>query len=321
MFELINKFADWATSSVGIDLNSRLGSSVSFFIEDTIKIFLLIYVMLFIVALFRKQLAPEKIKQYLSGKNKFFAYFLAVLLGIVTPFCSCSSIPIFITFIAAGLPFGICMAFLVSSPLISEVAAVLLLATPEAGLKACIGYISAGAVIAVIGGYLCDKFNLVRFVKHENNSHCHCHDEHHGIKEQIQSTIQYAASYAFSTVKGIWIYVILGLGVGALMHGYIPEEFFVKYLGAENIFAVPLAAIAGIPIYANHNSVLPIIQVFLMKGVPLGTTLVLLMSITAISLPELIMLNKVLNWKILGLFITYLIISFIIVGYLLNLII
>ena len=316
MLEFLKTFADNTVSLVGIDLSSRLGTSLSFFIEDTIKIFLLIYVMLFVVSLFREQISPEKIKQYLSGKSSWFGYILAVFLGVVTPFCSCSSIPLFIAFSAAGIPFGITMAFLISSPLISEVAAVLLLITPQAGWQAALVYILAGGIISVIGGYLCDRLNLEKYREiHKHGEHCHCHD--HG--GEVKSLFVYAHDYAADTVKEIAPYVLIGLVVGALMHGYVPEEFFVKYLGAENPFAVLIASVAGIPIYANHDSVLPIVQVLLMKGVPVGTTIVMLMSITAISLPEMIMLHKVLKWKMLGLFAGYLFVSFIIVGYLMNL--
>lgn len=372
VMDIIKTFAEFMTTSFGLDLNSKLGTSVSFFIEDTIKIFLLIYIMLFVVSLFRKQLSPEKVREYLKGKSSWWGYLLAVFLGAVTPFCSCSSIPLFIAFLAAGIPFGITMAFLISSPLISEVATVLLLITPNAGIKAALAYIFIGGVISVIGGYLCDKFHLkhlrIKKVKpedcencdgvhchgkhshnHEHEEGCDCHHHHHDEHEEHccccyheeheheehaegcacghhhhhnindeQSTVAYAYEYANDTVREIWVYVLIGLGVGALMHGFVPQDMFIKYLGAENPFAVPLAAVAGIPIYANHDSVLPIVQVLLLKGVPLGTTLVMLMSITAISLPEMIMLNKVLSWRMLGMFVAYLFVSFIFVGYLMN---
>lgn len=319
MFGFLKTFADFIVNSLGIDVSSKLGISLSFFIEDTIKIFLLIYVMIFVVSLFRAQLSPKKIKSYLQGKSSWLGYLLAVFLGVVTPFCSCSSIPLFLAFISVGIPFGITMAFLISSPLISEIATALLLITPQAGFWAALVYVLAGGFIAVVGGYLCDKFHLENLVeKHTHTEHCHCHN--HDLKEEVKSLIHYAHNYAYSTIKQIAPYVLIGLVIGALMHGYIPEEFFVKYLGAKNPFAVIIAAFAGIPIYANHDSVLPIIQVLLIKGVPVGTTIVMLMSITAISLPEMIMLHKVLSWKMLGLFASYLFISFIIVGYLMNIV-
>lgn len=319
MFGFIENFAKFATLKMGLSLGTHLGDAVSFFIEDFFKIFLLIYLTIFIVSLFRYQLSPEKIRQHLSGKSSFLGYILAVLLGTVTPFCSCSSIPLFLGFVAAGIPFGITMAFLISSPLISEVAVFLLLITPHAGWKVAAVYIFAGAVISILGGWLCDIFRLERYVKMPEAplQKCSCNGS---AQEKIKSTIAYANIYAIDTIKEIGLYVILGLLIGAFMHGYIPQEFFVKYLGSKNIFAVPIAAIVGIPIYANHNSVLPIVQVLLIKGVPVGTTLVMLMSITAISLPELIMLNKVLRWKILAMFVGFLLVSFIFIGYLLNII-
>lgn len=317
MLDFITHFAEFATLKMGLSLQTQLGTAVSFFIEDFFKIFSLIYITLFVVSLFRYQLAPEKIKEYLKGKHSFWGYLLAVLLGSVTPFCSCSSIPLFLGFVAAGIPFGITMAFLISSPLISEVAVLLLLITPHAGWKVALVYILVGAVISILGGWLCDVLHLERYLKiiEEPKVKCSCCIT---ISEKIKSTVVYANSYAFTTLREIGIYVIMGLLVGAFMHGYIPQEFFVQYLGDKNIFAVPLAAVVGIPIYANHDSVLPIVQVLLMKGVPVGTTLVMLMSITAISLPELIMLNRVLKWKILAMFVGFLFVSFICVGYLLN---
>lgn len=317
MLQFIDSFANWVTTKTGLSLHTPIGDAVSFFIEDFFKIFFLIYATLFIVSLFRYQLSPEKIKEYLCGKNIFWAYIMAVFLGVVTPFCSCSSIPLFLGFVAAGIPFGVTMAFLISSPLISEVAVFLLLITPHAGWKVALVYILIGVVISVLGGWLCDVFHLERYLKviEEPKKKCCCNST---IQEKIKSTIVFANDYAIETIKGIGLYVILGLLIGAFMHGYIPKELFVKYLGSNNILAVPLAAIIGIPIYANHNTVLPIVQVLLIKGVPVGTTLVMLMSITAISLPELIMLNRVLKWKILAMFVGFLLISFIFVGYLLN---
>lgn len=314
---MIETFANFITVKLGLTLQSKLGMAVSFFIEDFFKIFLLIYITLFVVSLFRYQLEPEKIKEYLGGKKSFLGYMLAIILGVITPFCSCSSIPLFLGFVAAGIPFGITMAFLISSPLISEIAVLLLLITPHAGWKVAAVYILVGSIIALLGGLLCDFFHLEKYIKQieEPKKKCCCNNS---VSEKIKLTVLYANEYAIDTVKEIGLYVILGLAVGAFMHGYIPQEFFIKYLGTQNIFAVPIAAIVGIPIYANHTSVMPIVQVLLMKGVPVGTTLVLLMSITAISLPELIMLNRILKWEILAMFVGFLLVSFICVGYLLN---
>lgn len=318
MLQFIEKFANFATVKMGLSLQTKLGTAVSFFIEDFFKIFLLIYLSLFIVSLFRYHLSPEKIRQYLCGKNSFLGYFMAVVLGTITPFCSCSSIPLFLGFSAAGIPFGISMAFLISSPLISEVAVFLLLITPNAGWKVALAYILIGLIISMFGGWLCDVLHLEKYLKPIEEPEKKCCGSSSSVSAKIKSTVIFANDYAIETLREIGLYVVLGLIIGAFMHGYIPQEIFIKYLGKDNILAVPAAAIIGIPIYANHNSVLPIVQVLLMKGVPVGTTLVMLMSITAISLPELIMLNRVLKWKFLGMFVVFLLIAFIIVGYLLN---
>ena len=180
MLDFLHTFGDFVATKAGLDLSSRAGNSLSFFVEDTIKIFLLIYVMLFVVSLFRAQLSPEKIKDYLSGKSAWLGYLLAVFLGVVTPFCSCSSIPLFIAFIAVGIPFGMTMTFLISSPLISEIAAALLLITPNAGPLAAGVYILAGALISILGGYLCDRYGLDRLrTRHpfDETAHAHCHED------------------------------------------------------------------------------------------------------------------------------------------------
>lgn len=319
MFKLFTVFADWCIRLLGLDINTNFGASVHFFIEDITKIFFLIYALIFIISLFRSQLSPEKVKKYLSGKNRWHGYTAAVFLGIVTPFCSCSSIPLFIGFIAAGIPFGITMAFLISSPLVSEIATILLFGMEGAGLKVAAIYVLTGSVIAVTGGWLADKFHLEKLSSYKppNIIQAPCCDDS-TVKEKAVELIKYAHNFAWDTLKGIALYILIGLIIGAAIHGYVPAEFLAKYLGKSNPFAVPIAAVVGAPIYANHVGVIPIIQALLLKGVPVGTALVVLMSITAISLPEMIMLKKVLSWKMIGIFTGYLIVSFIIVGYLLN---
>lgn len=319
MFKIFTIFADWCIDLLRLDINTNLGSSIHFFIEDITKIFFLIYVLIFIISLFRSQLSPEKIKNYLSGKNRWHGYFLAVFLGIVTPFCSCSSIPLFIGFITAGIPFGITMAFLISSPLVSEIATILLFGMEGAGLKVAAIYVLTGSAIAIIGGWLADKFQLGKLVSYKpaNAAPIPCCNNI-TTKEKVIELLKYSHNFAWDTLKGISLYILIGLIIGAAIHGYVPAEFLAKYLGKSNIFAVPVAAIIGAPIYASHVGVIPIVQALLLKGIPIGTALVALMSITAISLPEMIMLKKVLNWKMIGIFTGYLIVSFIIVGYLLN---
>ena len=326
MLQVFTKLADWAVALMGLDSTTKLGTSVHFFIEDIVKIFVLIYVLIFVISLFRSQLSADKIRTYLSGKNRWYGYLLAVFLGVVTPFCSCSSIPLFIGFLVAGIPFGITMAFLISSPLISEIATVMLVGMKGAGPLVALVYVLVGTVIAVIGGYLVDLLHLEKYLdfvptepSRKGNCSCGCGC---GCKksrtQKLVNLLKYAHYFAWDTLKSIALYVLLGLIVGAAIHGYVPVEFFGKYLGSSNPFAVPLATVIGAPIYANHVGVVPIVQALLLKGVPVGTALVILMSITAISLPEIMMLKKVLSWKLIGLFLGYLIIAFIAVGYLLN---
>lgn len=320
MLNIFTKLADWAIAQMGLSMDTHFGASVHFFIEDTTKIFVLIYVLIFFISLFRAQLSPEKVRDYLSGKSRWYGYALAVFLGIVTPFCSCSSIPLFIGFIVAGVPFGVAMAFLVSSPLVSEIAALMLLALDGAGPFVAFVYVLTGSIIAIIAGYLCDLFNLEKYVKFKPSGMIHpaCACKSYTVKTKIKNLLIYANGFAYSTVKSIAIYIIIGLLIGAGMHGYVPQEVFVKYLGAENPWAVPFASIAGAPLYASHAGIVPIVQVLLMKGVPIGTALVFLMSTTAISLPEIMMLSKILQKQMLVIFVLFLIVAFIATGYLLN---
>lgn len=320
MLDIFTHIADWAIAQMGLSLNTHFGTAIHFFIEDIIKIFVLIYVLIFFISLFRAQLSPEKVRDYLSGKSRWYGYILAVFLGIITPFCSCSSIPLFIGFIVAGIPFGIAMAFLISSPLVSEIAALMLVTLDGAGPFVALIYVVTGSTIAIISGYLCDLFGLEKYVKFEINTKAKlpCTCKTNTFKSKIKNLIIYANSFSYSTVKSIAIYVIIGLIIGAGIHGYVPQELFLKYLGNNNPWAVPFAAVAGAPLYASHAGIVPIVQVLLMKGVPIGTALVFLMSTTAISLPEIMMLSKILKVQMLIIFILFLIVAFIATGYLLN---
>lgn len=320
MLDIFTLLADNITSMMGLDLTSHLGQAIHFFIEDTAKIFVLIYVLIFIISLFRSQLSPEKIRNYLSGKSRWKGYFLAIFLGVVTPFCSCSTIPLFLGFLAAGVPFGVSIAFLVSSPLISEIAAIMLLSMGETGVYVVAIYIFSGTIISALAGYLADRYNIERYlavnIPYVAPPRCSCQT----VKDKIKTLILYANDFACTTVKSLAIYILIGLTIGAFMHGYIPQEFFIKYLGKDNFWAVPVAAAVGIPIYASQAGIVPIMQVLLLKGVPLGTALVMFMSIATISLPEMMMLKKVFSYKLLGLFVGYLLVAFIVTGYILNMI-
>lgn len=318
MLEIFTKLADWTVSEMDLSRETQLGEAVHFFIEDSTKIFVLLYVLIFVISLFRSQLSPERVREYLSGKSRWAGYFLAVFLGVVTPFCSCSSIPLFMGFVAAGVPFGVSVAFLVSSPLISEIAAIMLLGMGTFGVYIVSIYILTGTLISVLDGYLADRFNLGRFLTIEIPQTppiaCSCNS----FRKRTSALLKYANGYAFDTVKSLAIYILLGLSLGAFMHGYIPQEFFIKYLGADNILAVPVAVIAGIPMYAPQAGIVPLVQVLLEKGVPIGTALAAFMSIATISLPEMMMLKRIFSVRLLAIFILYLLIAFTLTGYVLN---
>ena len=318
MLEIFTKLADWAIVKMDLSRETNFGEVVHFFIEDSTKIFVLLYVLIFVISLFRSQLSPERVREYLSGKSRCAGYFLAVFLGVVTPFCSCSSIPLFMGFVAAGVPFGVSVAFLVSSPLISEIAAIMLLGMGTFGVYIVSIYILTGTLISVLAGYLADRFKLGRFLALEIPQTppvaCSCSS----LREKTTALLKYANSYAFNTVKSLAIYILLGLSLGAFMHGYIPQEFFVKYLGSDNLLAVPIAVIAGIPMYASQAGIVPLVQVLLEKGVPVGTALAAFMSIATISLPEMMMLKRIFRVKLVAIFILYLFIAFVFTGYILT---
>lgn len=221
-------------------------------------------------------------------------------------------------FLAAGVPFGVSIAFLVSSPLISEIAAIMLLGMGSFGLYIVSVYIVSGTIISVLAGYLADKFNLEKYLALQIPQvvapKCACAS----VKEKAKALILYAHQFAWNLIKSLYLYILIGLALGAYMHGYIPQEFFVKYLEADNVWAVPVAALVGIPMYASQAGIVPLVQVLLMKGVPVGTALVAFMSIATISLPEMMMLKKVFRLKLLLIFIGFLLLAFIATGYLLN---
>ena len=319
MLEIFTRFADWAVLQMGLTIETHLGSAVHYFIEDSTKIFVLLYVLIFVISLFRSRLSPERVRDYLSGKSRWSGYFLAVFLGVVTPFCSCSSIPLFMGFLSAGVPFGVSVAFLVSSPLISEIAAIMLLGMGSFGVYIVSIYIISGTIISVLAGYLADKFHIERYlalnIPKTTPSVCACSS----MKEKAVALIKYAHAFSWDLVKSLYIYILIGLTVGAYMHGYIPQELFVKYYREVKNSAVPFAPVARIPNYATQAGIVPLVQVLLMKGVPVGTALVAFMSIATISLPEMMMLKKVFSTKLLMIFIGYLLAAFIATGYLLNL--
>jgi uncharacterized membrane protein YraQ (UPF0718 family) len=301
---------------LGLTADTRLAAAVHFFVEDVTKIFALLAAVIFVMGLFRSFLSPDRVRQVLEGRSRWAAYVLAVTLGAVTPFCSCSSVPLFIGFLEAGVPVGATMAFLIASPMINEVAVVLLLGI--LGLKLTIMYVAAGLVVGVAGAVLIDGLGLERWVE-EYVWKIRVGDAAPVERDDsLSGRFQYAKGEVTDIVRRIWVYVLVGVGIGATLHGFVPQDFLARWAGASNPLAVPFAVVAGIPMYANATGVIPVAEALLGKGVPVGTVLALMMSVVALSLPEMIILRKVLKVRMLGFFAGYLALAFVVVGYAFN---
>lgn len=310
--------ADWLTYTVfGLVPKTLLAGAINFFIFDTIKIFILITVIIFAVSIIRSYLPPEKIRLVLSRKNKYAGNVLASLLGIITPFCSCSAIPLFLGFVQAGVPLGTTFSFLIASPMINEVALVLLLGM--FGWKIALIYIVSGLTIAILSGIVIGKLkveNLVEPFVYQNSINGNIDLPGMSRKERIS----YAFDYTKDILKKVWPYILIGIGLGAWIHGYLPADFLAQYAGSGKWYAVPLAVIVGIPLYSNAAGVIPLVSALTEKGVAMGTTLAFMMSVTALSLPEFMILKKVMRTKLILIFAGIVGVGIMFTGFLFNLI-
>ena len=317
MFRIFALLADVVVYRLlGLDPDTRTAAALYFFLEDVTKIFALLVTVIFVMGLFRSMLSPERVRTYLQGRSRWAAYVMAVVLGSVTPFCSCSSVPLFIGFVEAGIPVGATMAFLITSPMVNEVAVVLLLGL--VGWKLMALYVATGLVVGVVGGALTDTLRLERWVEeYVWKIKVGAVDLPDG-RPTLEARVRFAWGEVRDIVGRIWVYVLVGVGLGAALHGYVPQDFFARYAGASNPFAVPLAVLVGVPLYGEASGVIPVAEALLGKGVPVGTVLALMMSVVALSLPEMIILRKVLTVRMLGFFAAYLAVSFVLVGYLFN---
>lgn len=301
-------------NAVGLDTTGKIGSSIHFFIYDTIKIMVLLGVVILIISYIQSYFPPERTKKILGRFHGIGANIVAALLGTVTPFCSCSSIPLFIGFTSAGLPLGVTFSFLISSPMVDLGSLVLLMSI--FGWKIAVAYVVLGLVIAVAGGTLIEKLHLESYVEdfiRGGNSLDVPQEELH-----FKDRIKYAWEQVLATAKKVAPYVLIGVGIGAFIHDWIPEDFIVKVLGTGNPFGVILATIAGVPMYADIFGTLPIAEALLAKGAQLGVVLSFMMSVTTLSLPSMIMLREAVKPKLLGVFIAICTIGIILVGYFFN---
>lgn len=301
-----------------MDFIHNLGPVAEFFIYDTIKIFALLIILTHLMSLLRFYLPIEKVRDFLA-KHKFYGldYLLATMFGAVTPFCSCSSIPLFIGFLEAGIPLGVTFAFLITSPLINEVAIALLVSI--FGWKVTGLYVLAGILIGIVGGFVLGKLKMEKYVeefvwKIKSDKIKKSEKEKMPFKREMLLV----SAEAFEITRKVALYVLLGVALGALIHGYVPQGFFEKYLEGAGLFGVPIAVVLGVPMYANASGVIPIIQSLVEKGVPLGTALAFMMAIVGLSLPEALILKKVLKWPLLGAFFGVVTVGIIMIGYAFN---
>ncbi|MBS4537946.1 permease [Clostridium sp. D2Q-11] len=311
LYELVKSLVE---NVFRIDYSSKLGGSIHFFIYDTIKIFILLSVLIFAISYIQSYFPPERTKKILGGIKGVKGNILGALLGTITPFCSCSSIPIFIGFTSAGLPIGVTFSFLISSPMVDLASFLLLMSF--FGPKIAAAYVIVGLILAVIGGTLIDKFCLEKhvegYVKEIENVDVEV--EEMTRKERIS----YSKDQVKEIINRVWLYILIGVGIGAAIHNWIPQSVIQNVIGQNNPFSVVLATLVGIPMYADIFGTLPIAEALFGKGVGIGTVLAFMMAVTALSLPSMIMLSKVVKPKLLGIFITIVSIGILIIGYLFN---
>jgi len=322
MFTWIQKFADWFVFDIlKISAESHLAEALNFFIYDSIKILLLLTVIIFIMGIINSYFPVDKVRNFLSTKKLYgFEYLMASLFGVVTPFCSCSSIPLFIGFVKGGIPLGVTFAFLVTSPLVNEVAIGLFIGL--FGIKITIIYVISGILLGMVSGAILQRFKLERFLTPwVKDILANAEKEQNNFATQKQSFTEKIPGIwndVLGILKGVTPYVLVGIAIGGLMHGYIPEGFFEKYMSKDNFFAVPVATLLAVPMYSNASGILPIVQVLVAKGIPIGTAIAFMMGVVGLSTPEAMLLKKVMTVKLIGIFFGTVTICIIISGYLFN---
>ncbi|MEA3456725.1 MAG: permease [Campylobacterota bacterium] len=307
-------FVDYLTLDL-LHLEGHFGEAINFFIYDTIKIWFLLITIIFVVSYLRTHFNTEYVRAHLQGKSQLYGNILAALFGIITPFCSCSAIPLFLGFIQARIPIGVTFSFLISSPMNNEIAIALLFGL--FGWKITVIYIGFGLLVAIIGGYIIGRLNMEKYILMDVKP---MEGELEEVKIQLsfQQRAKEAWDYTIDIFKNIWLYVLIGVGIGAVIHGYIPADFIAKYAGADNPFAVLIAVIMGIPMYSNAAGVMPLVEVLTGKGMLLGTALSFMMAVTALSLPEAMILKKILHVRLIATFFGIVGIGIIAIGYLFN---
>lgn len=324
MFDWLQNIANWLAYDVlNMHQEQHLAKALNFFIYDTSKILILLFVVIFFMGIVNSYFPIDKVKNYLS-RHKLYGleYLVASLFGVVTPFCSCSSVPLFIGFVRGGIPLGATFAFLITSPLVNEVAIGLFVGL--FGIKTTIIYVISGILLGTISGIILQQLKLERYltpwVKDVLKNAQREQDIFQANKQTIKQRLPIIWTEVIKIIKGIIPYVIVGIAIGGLMHGYIPEGFFKKYMDRDALFAVPIATILAVPMYSNASGILPVVQVLVAKGVPLGTAIAFMMGVVGLSLPEAMLLKKVMSLRLITLFFSVVTLCIIISGYIFNII-
>ena len=321
---MIQKFADWLVYDIfGLVDGTHLGEAVNFFFYDTIKIVILLFLISSLMGVINAYFPIDRLRNFLTSKKLYgFQYLLASLFGAITPFCSCSSIPLFIGFVKGGIPLGVTLAFLITSPLVNEVAVAMFLGA--FGWEATLIYAVSGILLGTIGGAILGRFGLERYLSPwvqqlQANAEVE-RIEWEAEKKTFFQRLPSIIHDSWGIVKGVFLYIIIGIAIGGAIHGYVPENFFTEQLSADKWYGVPLAVILAVPMYANAAGIVPVIQVFVAKGVPIGTAIAFMMGVVGLSLPEATLLKKVMTWKLIAIFFGTITIAIISLGYLFNLV-
>lgn len=316
---VVNEYVwDAIVGWLGLDLETRAVGAVHFFLYDTVKIFLLLTGLMFVVGMLRASLDLDKARDYLRGRGLFVGLVLAVFLGVVTPFCSCSSIPLFIGFVAAGIPLSITLTFLIASPLISEIAAIMI--GDQFGWHIAASYVVAGSVLSLVIGWIFSRFDLGRWVEDMVYTTKVAALRADGHVPSLAERVGAALDETKDIFRSVWLWVLLGVGIGAVIHGWVPADFFARFAGPGNPFAVVVATVAGTPLYVNGAGVVPIAEALWAKGMSLGTVMAFTMSTIALSVPQAVMLRRVMKPPLLALFFGTVAVGIMIIGFLFNIV-
>jgi len=319
---MIQNFADRLVFSIiGLDNETAFGSAVNFFVYDSIKILLLLFLISALMGIVNAYFPVERLRNYLSSHRLYgLQYLLASLFGAITPFCSCSSIPLFIGFVKGGIPLGVTLSFLITSPLVNEVAVAMFLGS--FGIKATLVYVISGILLGCVGGFVLGRMHLEPYLSdwvkqvqlQSEKQTAEWEQERTSFMQRLPIVIR----DSWRIVRGVLLYIFIGIGIGAFMHGFVPEGFFEQYMSRDNWYAVPLSVMLAVPMYANAAGIVPVIEVFVAKGIPLGTAIAFMMAVVGLSLPEATLLKKVMTWRLIAVFFITVMLFIILSGYLFN---